>query len=561
MSERRLKRRQLLRQMGQFGCASSPLFSPAWALLQQMALGMGAAQIANAQGLKAKRYFFLQNFAGPARWMWDLMLNLNGEDLGNRMMATSFAAQGGRLTIPQYTTTSVFSPQLQRTIQVPYLWQASVPRPGGLSRPMTDLLQNFLVLRGIDVNSPDHTGAAEKMTFIPGSQASLSGAVADLANTPIGAVEYNVYNLKYKSQNNSSLSTLQPGGSESNVFKVMLDPFQTVGGGVQRQLATSLDNQIEAVIDSLMTSKSLYSPQLKNDRLNAKELIKTGFGDLSAEWTALYSKYRDLIQRSFAVTVPGLNDLPLGVSGDRSSLDYRWIENVHLTNADIRTLINPGTDATSTTVYWLAEGFALAEFCLTRGYSHSVHIGNSYIYNVFPQTGLANYSFDSHSQGVFPTTLLNSMYFLAQSACLLELIERLKEKNLFNETVIHTAGEFNRRPQIGASGADHAWEAQSVSLMSGAIQGPMVVGNIYKNSAKPELTSYPGTWGYAAPVLANKTIVATEGNVIATVANLLRIPNPSPNNQPLAYLTTVAGAEKVVPLVGPPEIIDNSGST
>jgi hypothetical protein len=69
--------------------------------------------------------------------------------------------------------------------------------------------------------------------------------------------------------------------------------------------------------------------------------------------------------------------------------------------------------------------------------------------------------------------------------------------------------------------------------LSGAINGPVVVGTLGR-APVTDLTG-PGVWGQGAvdPALGYH---ATNGDVIATTANLLRVPSPCRNASPMALL-------------------------
>jgi hypothetical protein len=108
---------------------------------------------------------------------------------------------------------------------------------------------------------------------------------------------------------------------------------------------------------------------------------------------------------------------------------------------------------------------------------------------------------------------------------LLAFIDALKANGLFSSTLIHFTGDFSRSPRDGASdsgyGSDHGFSACVTSLISGAIDRPLLVGNITA-SPLPGYASYPGTWGQAAPI-ADLGVAPGPGNVAATIAELMGI--------------------------------------
>jgi hypothetical protein len=87
--------------------------------------------------------------------------------------------------------------------------------------------------------------------------------------------------------------------------------------------------------------------------------------------------------------------------------------------------------------------------------------------------------------------------------------------------VIHVASEFSRSARVDGSGSDHAFEGAVTSVWSGAIQKPIVLGNIRQNASVSTARDpvYAGTWGGAAPV----TLGSTSGPLgIGNVAHLSR---------------------------------------
>jgi hypothetical protein len=132
--------------------------------------------------------------------------------------------------------------------------------------------------------------------------------------------------------------------------------------------------------------------------------------------------------------------------------------------------------------------------------------------------------FDEHQTGAMSSLVQNVYWNVAYSACLLELIDRLKATNMFQETVIVTGSEFGRNPTFDGSGSGHGYTGGCSNIYSGALQNsPLVLGNIYSN--KTQDGDDPGTWGYGAPV-AELGKPLSMGNWASTIATLLRVPSP-----------------------------------
>lgn len=159
-----------------------------------------------------------------------------------------------------------------------------------------------------------------------------------------------------------------------------------------------------------------------------------------------------------------------------------------------------------------------------------------------PKTGTksnlnAPITYDQHNLGAMLSIYCTTLYYRALGACLAEAIDKLKAAGIFNKTLIHVAGDFNRNPLKNGSGSDHGWEGSVQSFFTGMYDvGPTVIGNITKKGSELDPT-HPGCWGYAAPILiraASGTAPKVErpiqpGDVANSVANLLGVSAVSTN--------------------------------
>jgi hypothetical protein len=546
------------------GAVGLPLASTYLGFLKAVSAGMAKDIAAQGFGVSPRNYLFIQNAGAPARWMWDLFLNPNNESLAvNNGMATSFLPVAGRLVTPAMETIEVFSPQLNVNIRVPKLWGTSIPTSDGGTAPMTDLLNNFLTIRGVDVGDPGHAGAQAKMTVIGSSYASIGGAVADTNPKLIPAVAADVQELRFKSRTDASLVSMTAGGLGKNLLQETFGAFTIAeGDGAFISKVDAESSDIFKTADLLDQSIKTYSGNLEQDRKNAIDFITAGVGDLNTSWSDLYLKYDALVKRALELTIPGINDLPLGDTASRTG-DNRYCINATdqiITDPDLRTMIDTNHGTNPTVHFGLADRFALAEFCLMNGYSSCIHIESGAIFNLHTTVnGVGTMSFnnpDQHFHGIYPTTYLNALTFCAISACLLELISQLKAANKFNNTVIQMGGEFNRKPRQDGTGSDHSWQSSNLSIWNGTISGPMIIGNLLKHSGDSfeRAGDYPGSWGFGANVLGGGTIPINPGHVIASMAALLGVPNPNPNNEAVLYATESG----VFSLLGAPLTEDNT---
>ncbi|MES3039137.1 MAG: hypothetical protein V4736_14615 [Bdellovibrionota bacterium] len=520
----------------------------------------GLVSQANAQitGTDPRALITIRAPGGPQRWGFDGMLNPNGETLlPNPYIASHFGAVGGRLSEPIYGTIKY------NGITVPHLWSYSVPTVGGGLRPMTDLLNNMMVLRGIDVVDGGHAGAQKKQYMVPGASASIHGTHADVSmKSPLSSVWASGGNgADFQSRRSLQKIDLYVGyNANQNFIADIMAPFKVNNTVATRALALANDASIQAAYASLNTVKSDLGSTLRANVKGADDIVRSGIEDLSTVWVALKTKYANLIKAALVGNYPGLNDMPVGGTTRDGQYNFDQGTNKIVTLDDMRTMFHAGTGMGRT-----AEMFACAEFMITRGYTNSMCIDIGTLSDLkFDKTDLArseNDNYDSHFIGRMTSTFLWGMTVPCFAACMLEFIDVLKSKtrydgrNLWNESVIHFGGEFNRTaPWYAAdtnpgTGTDHGPGSSVFSHWSGAIRGPIVVGNIIdKNRSDYYVAREPGTVGLGAKIPELNNRIAGTGDMLNSLASLLRVPPPNPNNMSLV-------ASDGTSLIGPPKIV------
>lgn len=523
----------------------------------------GLSYQAYAQSLSSdpRVYLAIRATGAPARWAWDQFLNPNGETvLPNLSVATHFDSAGGRLINPIYGTYN------HNGLIVPHTWSFQVPRAGGGTRPMTDLLDNMLVLRGVDVLDNGHPGAQKKQYMMPGHPYSIQGAVADHSKTPFPTImtgsNSNEFNLDFVSKEGHQLvKSFLNSNNKPNLIKDLLKPFTGNESLESRQIASTYNADIHRAINALNLTASDYTQTLRNNIKGADELIRQGFGDLDASWTALVTKYQDLIDRAIHQgNYPGINDMPVGdIVGNRND-NYNFYGPIKIVDLpDLRSMVT-----SSSGLGMAADQFAMAEFMIKNGYTKSIILDlpplDGLAYEAADLTKTGRLQHDQHFNGQFITTFLSAYMFSAFSACLIELIEQFKAhttsdgKNLFNETVIQFGGEFNRTAPSHGRGTDHADSASSFTQWSGAINGNHIVGNVLDQPLQASLRNggAPGSWGIGAKITEFGGQRALTGNVLSTMSHLLRVPTPSPNNISMVnvvngQVSSLIGNAKTVP--------------
>ncbi|MEQ1875998.1 MAG: hypothetical protein ABL958_05085 [Bdellovibrionia bacterium] len=565
---RKFTRRELLLSVGT-ASAASLLKSPVEILTESLLSGLLQGAQAQSRTGPARNYLHISLFGAPPRWFFDLPLTpfSNAGFVPNAMVRNRYAGGG-----TQYATTAVAKGG--KTFNLPHLWQFGVPTPGGGTRPMTDLFDNMAVIRGFNMGSDSHTTNHERQLRPVTNGPSLDGLVADRSTARIPAVGAKDRTVPFGYKAPSGLGQVVVDSTlAANPLEQILGSFIRTAPAAFVNRKNAIDASIERGLDALKSYSMTNNPgaeALYKDRANAEALLKQGIGNLPAEWNRLFTKYQTLMNLSIRgpAALAGINDQAMAASNTEPM--WRVFQNsnqamYYIGNADVRTLVS------NAYIQNLAEYMAVSEYLLVTGLSSSIniHVGHlsglrfenyrvgdpTQAVNATPKTDGASDT-DEHLTGIFSSVLINSVYFRALSACLLELVTVLKAttrdgKSVFDETVIHIGSEFSRIGRNDGGGSDHGWTGASTSILSGAIKQPLVVGNIY-NQFDPSSpfysvrATYDGTWGEGAPVIELGNRNLNPGHVAATLADLLRVARPLKNELPV--LSETSGG--IISLIG-----------
>lgn len=545
MSNQNLSRRRLL---GLFGLATGASIINPYAVLCNSILD-GIIMKANAQaaGLTPRRYLNIQQPGAPSRWTFDLFLTPYSSTnfIKNAMVGTEYVAatEGGvqRFTNVKYTTYT-YTTKSGGVINVPMLWKYQVPRAGSGTRPMTDLLDNLLCLQGITTNNAGHPGS-QSLHFRPtGAVKSMGALSADDSTNPISAVNVSALRYLFLSKKGKTAVNLGNGG---NIIKTLLDPFMadtsTAALANVRNDRAALNTQVNralASIDKLAIAKHQGAVTIAENRLDAEDLLQAAFSNVDTAWTQLLNKYSNLISRAIDPTqvLAGINNLPIGTTAVRDRTYQFNNEDNLVTAPDLRTMIT-----SNSRIQNMAEHFAVAEYILVNDLSSSITISPRTL--SVSNANVGTHVFDEHQTGKMPVLYLNSMYNRAFASCLLELIDRLKAKGIFDETVIDVGGEFNRNGGNDGFGSDHGWMGKSVALYSGAIKGPVILGNLANDNEN--------TWGKGGvvPQLGRQLGL---NDMASTIAYLLRTTSPVTS---ASSLVTIDSDGTVNPLIEKTRIV------
>jgi|GEM_PF-2442338 len=586
--KRDLDRREFLKKSLTGIGSGIMLASPLEIFLGNVLMGMFSRATALAAGDEAsfldQKLVNVSMANAPSRWFWDLPLRPNGNDLfqynpGNdpksSMLITKLnPGNGPGGAIGEYATTPVGNYHL------PYLWSGKIATPNG-STNMANLASNMLMMRGINLMLDSHELDRYKQV-VPSGSDSLMGLVADVATTPLPATGLGGGGNFYHSKKGVSYQDM--GGSDP--FTTALSPFMNSSGlkTTSADVGPMIDRALN-VMKMHAGEKHKYLPNSFQDRLNAKKLMSTQFSNLQQTFSSLKSKYENLIARSFGDSSLFLNgvDASAGIGGELSSNAFKLYLDTssrvaYYTGSDISSITGTKSNV-STSIANLSSGMAVAEFMLLgpsgapQSFSssinivlggaitnliidHAVSVATSTIsekdYNNVRQTT----NVDAHETGAYMQMILFSRYFRALSSCLYELISQLKARGiqgggtLFDRTAIAVNSEFNRSARNGGDGADHGWAGTCYTLFSGMIPQTMVVGHI-NHTGLSFGSNYQSTWGYGAPMSEFLGQTGLIGNAASTVATLMDIPTPMPNNP--SYVTKDPSTGKVHSAVAEPK--------
>ena len=467
----------------------------------------------------SRRYLFICMHGAPARWVWDPLHPFDpaSEIIPNNHVGSKYVSTDGQVYDDlEYESTNI------NGINMPWMWQFDVPKFNGANnplqrRPMSELMDSMLMIRGIETGNPAHTGAQHLQNYPLGIPYSIGSLASDHSSLPIPFVNMNGLTNGFKSKKGLSQVNLNAKNTQTptdNLLEKLLKPFMTNPSPGFLNNKSLLDAAISEVMGELNLVANQHQPksqEIINSQQNAEELIKQGFSDLATKYPELVSKYRRLIETASnadpnVMTLPGINDLPVIPNG---------------TSDDLRDMF------TDRDIFRMAKQFAVAEYIMTNDICPSMTISPG------PFQG---FNFDEHQRDKLLSLMFNTYWNRALAACLLELIDQLKAKDLYNETVINIGGEFGRNPRNDGTGSDHSSAATSYTFLSGALVGNQIIGNTIKNAP---ITQSIGTWGYKGKNGALITNPNREigylnlGHLTSSIATMLRVPSPVTASQSL----------------------------
>lgn len=561
-SKKSIERRDFIKTLATLSVAGT--MNPIEALIRGMSNSVFREAVAGT-GTEPKSYVFLGFDGGPNRRVWDQMLT----PYQNGISVPTQSSNVYRNNSARYETTPISISG--KTINAPVLWSADSPR-GVLSQ----LMENMIVVQGIRLIGDSHAnGFRSNLNPTPGGY-TVNGMVASQSSTPIAAVNMGgmdvfrsptgvgIKNIPLLSNAESEYNQYYP---KENIVGNLLDPLNSRSSaneapGSRDRLSSEFITRKEAmkaVMDRSIAALKETANTYKVGSGITNDLARKANSELSVNLYPLLEDYSNTLQKYLnlqtqATLAAKQGKIP-GITSDGiypSSAERNGLPNREDGGYDLRNLIQ-----NDSYIMGVAEGLAVAEVLIRNGKSATISCQSNS--NMINNTGMTDPSngrryhigADAHGTGLGAELVASSYAFYITSVLLLEFKNAMKAKNLWSEVVVHVGGDFARsaRPDLG--GSDHGWQASTMSLFSGAINGFKCFGNLLSNHNifDPRDTSHPGLWGSGGliPGLDSSTgHVAQIGNFASTLCTLLGVPSPADNFHSLISYSASSGVKALI---------------
>lgn len=452
---------------------------------------------AEAQKLQSSLNYLNIFMAGaPLRYTFDHWLKTDSSDASvefNAMTANSYSVSNGLITGVENRTFNY------NGYSLPYLFSQSVNVSSG-SKAISSLLESMLVIRGYGTGFDGHSfnGAAQMAPL--GGAPSINGLVADNSNKIFEAIQSpsrGSYHA-FTSKNGKAINILPI----NNPLPTLLEGFKKPNNKLGRNLKESQSIAFEEArtkLRAFAAQNSTASEILRSNVSNAEKMLKKGINNLDSYWQEALPRYTQIIKTAIATAnIANINNI--NILSNETGL---W-------NIQSNTVFTLGKDfnfqnsLAEANIGLLAEGLALTEYVLCEDLAQSIEILVGGLDNLNlklqneTQAKKMTHINDMHGTGVYPNIFLMNGYYRGLTAGILELIDKLKNKDIWKKTMIQISSEFGRTTRTDLTGSDHGFNQMITSLISGSFTGgPYIVGNI---SNKGLSTSYSGTQGVGTEI-------------------------------------------------------------
>ncbi|MFS4458206.1 DUF1501 domain-containing protein [Bdellovibrio sp. HCB2-146] len=516
--------------------AGTFIFDPVRALSEGIADNLIMRAYAEASGTQISRnYINIQLAGAPLRYQFDQWLKINSaETLAsvattgklNPMICNSFDFDSKGMATPAYRNFTY------KNVLAPHLFSQSVYNSKGQKRPLTELLDNMLIIRGYGSGLDGHQFNMVAQQSPIGGVSTITGLVAEATKTTFDAVQWpdRGANSAYFSSEGKAQSKV----AGAKPLTTLMEGFGAPTNKGVRNLKASFKEAMElaqARLKAYGRSENSGSKIVSQSLSNASDMMAKGVGNIDGYWTAAVARYKAAIETSMReINLPNISDKPL--TSDETG---QWVvgsgDLIKISKTqDVREAIK------SASLQNYAESLALAEYLIKEGLAYSIDIrGDALLALNITSVNAAgvvsnasrNLALDMHATGAASAILFMTSYYRGITAGLLELKDALGAH--WQNTVVQIQGDFGRTARSNGTGSDHGYNQMVTSVFSGAFtNGPVVVGNIQRTGHS---AAYDGTQGIAAAISGyNQKGAPSPAMAASTVTALLGVQhNPYQN--------------------------------
>ncbi|MCB9073572.1 MAG: DUF1501 domain-containing protein [Bdellovibrionaceae bacterium] len=455
---------------------------------------------------------------GPPRWYFDQPLNPNNDGTfvdGN--FGTVLKNINGMWQATYAANPVKFG---ENKLYMPPVWSL---KSASSNQSFADLLNETIMIRGLDMEINSHPINEERTIRPFNSNPSISGLVAQLAKKPITSIGHSSAQTTtvYKSPDGSANISVPRGNPISGI----IGPFKASDIIQYKDLKHSIKQAVSA-IDKYAQQERLPSQGTETTLKNTYEMFASKLDTFAKQFADLVKKYEEIIDLETAALFPEVTS-DLKSIKPNGSKEYQYTSNLFFKSGDnLFTILQKANRPQ------LAQSFAFAEFALKEDLTASLTLDLGINFSNIKGVGITH---DQHFVGSISSIIFTSLYFRSLLGCMLELKSALQTSGIWDKTVFQFTSEFSRTPRKDGLGSDHGFNSGSMSIMSGMIKQPGLIGNIYTTPSDSMSNLYGGTYGDAAPFLKdagnNRPII--NDDVVSTICEMLQIPKIGTKGQSL----------------------------
>ncbi|MAW07211.1 MAG: hypothetical protein CME61_02895 [Halobacteriovoraceae bacterium] len=502
-------------------------------------------------------YVGINLHGGPNRWLWDLPLHVSSGQNNltyNQCVITKFGNPGGPLG--RYECVN------KNGVLLPSIWDSNINIDGVIEPadgwvPMDSLSQNCLFIRGVVLPNGAHEGFWHNLITSVGSpgihtfpqgQSGYNRPLdcVQMSTSVSGTYPYNPkgdgssFNIVYNHDQNPVNKILTPFNFDRSTLH---SPFGANQNNLPRGFESNnlegenveVKSKINLALESLEQAAreiNKKSGKLFVDHRRAKEQFIRLTDSILDEYSERRSLYLNIISSNIRPPpdqyIPNVEGVHTSRGGDHAKL-YQYQDKLCIAPG-----VNLDSIFASAHINSMAGSMAFIETLLKNDLTCSVVTGIGSMFDLSALNSAGHdvtfkLNNDSHFVGSALALIGFSKYYRCLSGCLHALRSSLASSGMWNKTIVHIHGDFNRAPRTDGYGTDHGPSGSNVLLMSGLIDQCRVIGSTYINC--PERLRYD--WGIAAeyPRFGYKPF--TNEHIERSFAGIFGASSSAPNVEPI----------------------------